>query len=253
MRKAVVAGNWKLFGTQASMQEIDALREKLNAIDNAQTCDVMICPPATIVMSAVDRAKNSVIKIGGQNCHTEQNGAYTGEISAEMLRDAGASHVIVGHSERRTQHQETSDQVRSKAAAAMTAGLVPIICVGEAEAVRDEGQAEQFIVEQICSSMPDGANGENVMVAYEPIWAIGTGRTPTPDDIGIIHKAIRNGLEGVMGEDEVKKLRILYGGSVKGSNAKSLMGVDGVDGALVGGASLKADDFYAIISEAYLA
>jgi triosephosphate isomerase len=247
--KALVAGNWKMNGVKASKKEVAALAKRLAGTQKPD-CDVLICPPATIISTLKDAAKGSKIAIGGQDCHAKESGAHTGDISAEMLKDAGASHVIVGHSERRADHGETDAAVRAKAEAAHRAGLTAIVCVGETEAERDAGATLKVIRGQLKGSLPDGAMAKTTVIAYEPVWAIGTGRTPTPDDVAKVHAAIRKALEARFGA-EGTKMRILYGGSVKPANAKELMAVPNVNGALVGGASLKAEDFWGIIS-AYL-
>ncbi|MEP0707298.1 MAG: triose-phosphate isomerase [Parvibaculum sp.] len=243
--KALVAGNWKMNGVKASKKEVTALAKKL--AKSKPGCDVLICPPATLVATLKETAKGSKIAIGGQDCHAKESGAHTGDVSAEMLKDAGASHVIVGHSERRADHGETDAAVKAKAEAAHRAGLTAIVCVGETEAERDAGQTLKVIKGQLKGSLPDGATAKTTVVAYEPVWAIGTGRTPTPDDVAKVHAAIRKALEARFGA-EGAKMRILYGGSVKPSNAQELMAVPNVNGALVGGASLRADDFWGIIS-----
>lgn len=247
--KALVAGNWKMNGEKASKKEVTALVRKL-AGKKKLACDVLICPPATLVGLVKEAARGSKIAIGGQDCHAKESGAHTGDISAEMLKDAGATHVIVGHSERRADHGETDAAVRAKAEAAHRAGLTAIVCVGETEAERDAGATLKVIRSQLKGSLPDAAAAKTTVIAYEPVWAIGTGRTPTPEDVARVHAAIRNVLEARFGA-EGAKMRILYGGSVKPANAKELMAVPNVNGALVGGASLKADDFWGIIS-AYL-
>ena len=207
--------------------------------------DIMVCPPATLLAELAVAARDSPMRIGGQDCHAEPAGAFTGDIAAEMLKGAGASAVIVGHSERRTYHRETDADVRAKALAARRAGLLAIVCVGETRAEREAGRALEVVGKQLDGSLPDGATAENLVVAYEPVWAIGTGLTPTPGDVAEMHGFIRRNLAerfAAAGEG----IRILYGGSVKASNAKELMGVADVDGALIGGASLKADEFLAI-------
>jgi len=207
--------------------------------------DIMVCPPATLLAELAVAARDSPMRIGGQDCHAEPAGAFTGDIAAEMLKGAGASAVIVGHSERRTYHRETDADVRAKALAARRAGLLAIVCVGETRAEREAGRALEVVGKQLDGSLPAGATAENLVVAYEPVWAIGTGLTPTPGDVAEMHGFIRRNLAerfAAAGEG----IRILYGGSVKASNAKELMGVADVDGALIGGASLKADEFLAI-------
>ena len=244
--KALVAGNWKMNGLKASKKEITALGRKLDGAKKP-ACDVLICPPATLITTLKDAAKGKKIAIGGQDCHQKESGAHTGDISAAMLKDAGASHVIVGHSERRADHGETNAVVKVKAEAAHAAGLVAIVCVGETDKERDAGETLKVIRGQLKGSLMDGATAKNTVIAYEPVWAIGTGRTPTAEDVAKVHAAIRKALEKRFGT-EGAKMRILYGGSVKPSNAAELMGVPNVNGALVGGASLKAEDFWGIIS-----
>ncbi len=240
MLKPLIAGNWKMNGLTASLDEIDALLEKLGGSAPANA-DVLICPPATLLNTMIATLDESGITGGGQDCHPNESGAHTGDISAEMLHDAGATHVIVGHSERRADHRESDELVRAKAGAALSAGLSPIICVGESREQREAGQALRIVESQLLGSMPE-TETDTVVVAYEPVWAIGTGLTPTLDDIAEVHRHLR----GHLG----RATRILYGGSVKPGNAAEILGVEDVNGALVGGASLKADDFYGIISAA---
>ncbi len=205
----------------------------------------MVCPPATLIARFAEATRGSTVVIGGQDCHAEASGAHTGDIAAEMLADAGAKAVIVGHSERRTDHHETDPEVRAKALAAWRAGLTAIVCVGEQQAEREAGRALDIVGGQLAGSLPDGATGANLVVAYEPVWAIGTGLTPTPADVAEVHGFIRQRLAGrFAGEGAL--VRILYGGSVKPGNAKELLSVAEVNGALVGGASLKAEDFLGI-------
>ncbi len=246
--KPLIAGNWKMNGTGASLAEIARLKELLSG-GGGGNADVLICPPATLIHRAAEIAGGSTIQIGGQDCHQAASGAHTGDISAEMLADAGCSFVILGHSERRTDHGETSGDVRSKAQAAQAAGLTPVICVGETEPERMEGIANKVVGDQIGASLPEYVDGQGIVVAYEPVWAIGTGKTPTIDDIADMHAHIRQLLVGRFGA-QGESARILYGGSVKPSNAREILATANVDGALVGGASLKADDFFAIISAA---
>ncbi|GHA12020.1 triosephosphate isomerase [Devosia pacifica] len=208
---------------------------------------VVICPPATILAAASAQGALSGILTGGQDCHPEGQGAHTGDISAGMLADAGAQYVIVGHSERRQDHGESNDLVRLKAGAALGAGLKPIICVGESESERDAGEAESVVAAQIDASVPDAASAHDISIAYEPVWAIGTGRTPSHDEIERMHNSIRKQLEERFGERGAG-IRILYGGSVKPMNARDILSIENVNGALVGGASLLANDFYTIIS-----
>ncbi len=243
---ALVAGNWKMNGLKASRKEVSGLARRLAKAERVG-CDVLVCPPATLISLLKEEAKGSKIAIGGQDCHANASGAHTGDISAEMLKDAGAGFVIVGHSERRADHGETDATVRAKAEAAHRAGLVAIVCVGETEQQRDAGETLKVIGGQLAGSLTDAATAKTTVVAYEPVWAIGTGRTPTADDVAKVHAAIRETLVGRFGE-EGAAMRILYGGSVKPSNAAELMAVPNVNGALVGGASLKAEDFFGIIS-----
>ena len=233
--RQLIAGNWKMNGLAAALGEIGTLSRALKA--SPPRCDVLICPPATLVARAA--ALNCGIAIGGQDCHAEPSGAFTGDISAEMLKDAGATAVIVGHSERRQYHGETDAVVAAKAKAAWRAGLIAVICIGETQYERDAGNAHFICKAQLAGSVPAGATPANTAIAYEPIWAIGTGKTPTTPDIAQMHAHIRSDLAG--------DLRILYGGSVKPSNAREILGLKDVGGALVGGASLKAADFLTII------
>jgi triosephosphate isomerase len=247
-RRPLVAGNWKMNGHAASVSELDRIIAGADAFRAAT--DLMICPPATLVAAFAARAAGSGVKIGGQDCHAEPAGAYTGDIAAEMLADAGAAAVIIGHSERRTYHQESDEQVRAKAAAARRAGLIAIICVGETLEEREAGATIARIRRQLDGSLPDDLDPEAVVIAYEPVWAIGTGVTPTPKDVADVHRFIRERLmEHSAGSGA--RVRILYGGSVKPTNARELLSVEDVDGALVGGASLKSEEFISI-AKAYL-
>jgi len=240
----LVAGNWKMNGLKAALTEIAAIRDGV-AAGGFGRAEAAVCPPATLVAVAADLAKGSALAIGGQDCHGKVSGAHTGDISAEMLKDAGATYVIVGHSERRTDHQETSAQVKAKAEAAIAAGLKAIVCVGESEAERRVGSTLTVVGQQMSESWPAGATPENLVIAYEPIWAIGTGLTPTAADVAEVHAFLRKEALRLAGPAGAG-VRLLYGGSVKPSNAAELMGVPDVDGALVGGASLKAADFLGI-------
>ena len=244
MRKKLAAGNWKMNGKLGSMIEIDALLEKFPD----PKCEVLICPPATMVTAMAATIGDGAIKTGGQDCHANTTGAHTGDISAEMLADAGASHVIVGHSERRQDHNESDSDIRDKAKAAIAAGLVAVVCCGETDAEREAQNTLEIISGQLAGSIPDNATGENLVVAYEPIWAIGTGKVPTLDQIGEVHDFIRAKLEKRFGEGVGRSVRLLYGGSVKPTNADDIFAVSNVDGALVGRASLKAEDFSGIIT-----
>jgi triosephosphate isomerase len=205
----------------------------------------MICPPATLIAACSGRTSGTAVEIGGQDCHAQSSGAFTGDVSAEMLRDAGAVAVIVGHSERRTLHRETDADVAAKATAAWRAGLVAIVCLGETRAEREAGQTLDVVARQFDRSIPDGADGGRLVIAYEPVWAIGTGLTPTTADVAEVHGFLRDRLVARFG-DHGAGVRILYGGSVKPSNAAELLTIANVNGALVGGASLKADDFLGI-------
>jgi triosephosphate isomerase (TIM) len=239
-RRPLVAGNWKMNGLRASAGELETIIVGARSLPNV---DLVICPPATLVARFAVLAQGSRVEIGGQDCHAEPAGAYTGDIAAEMLRDAGASAVIVGHSERRQHHGETDAMVRAKALAARRAGLLAIICVGETRAERDASKTHAVVHEQLDGSLPDGL--ADFVIAYEPVWAIGTGVTPTKDDVLDMHRFVRERLCARYG-DAGQGVRILYGGSVKPVNAKELLGIDNVDGALIGGASLKANEFLAI-------
>jgi len=243
MRRKLAAGNWKMNGTTASLAEVEAL---LGA-HPSPAVDILLCLPATLIAQAAWKRGRHVLALGGQDCHGEAAGAHTGDVSAAQLRDAGATHVIVGHSERRGDHGETDAQVLSKAQAALSAGLVPVICVGETLADREGGRTLDVIGLQLDGSVPEGATGQTVVIAYEPVWAIGTGLTPDVDQIGEVHAFLRNRLSTRFGADAAH-MRILYGGSVKGSNAAEIFAVPDVDGALVGGASLRAQDFSPIVS-----
>jgi triosephosphate isomerase (TIM) len=242
--RPLVAGNWKMNGLSGSLAEIDAMRRAADAGESGPA-ELLVCPPATLIAQAAWRTKGGELGLGGQDCATEPSGAFTGDISAAMLKDAGASYVIVGHSERRTHHHETDELVRAKAEAALKAGLTPIVCVGETQAQREAGEQAAVVVRQLRGSLPPEATSETVVVAYEPIWAIGTGVTPTPKDIAAVHNGIRALLADVFGA-RCGKIRLLYGGSVKPSNCRELLTLDNVDGALIGGASLKASEFLAI-------
>jgi triosephosphate isomerase len=240
--RPLIAGNWKMNGLQRSAAELTRIIEGARDLP---TVDLLVCPPATLVAGFAALARGSTVAIGGQDCRAESAGAYTGDISAEMLKDAGATAVIVGHSERRTYHCETDADVHAKVLAAWRAGLTAIACVGETQDERAAGNTIAVVGNQLAGSLPDGASVANLVVAYEPVWAIGTGLTPTPADVAEVHAFIREQLMaryGAAGE----AMRILYGGSVKPSNAGELLDVANVNGALVGGASLKAEDFLGI-------
>jgi triosephosphate isomerase len=243
--KPLAAGNWKMNGLQASLQQVSALKALL--AETPPACDVMICPPATLLMALAKEAEGSGILVGGQDCHLRQSGAHTGDISAAMLADAGAAAVIVGHSERRADHFETNTIVKGKAEAAIAAGLTAIVCLGETLEQRESGQTLAVVHDQLQGSLPQGATGSNTVLAYEPVWAIGTGLTPTSEQVAEVHQALRGGLSALVGAEMAHEFRLLYGGSVKPANAAELIAIDNVNGALVGGASLKADEFMGII------
>lgn len=247
MNRPLVAGNWKMHGLAASLAELKGLKQQL-AQHPVPEADCMICPPATLLAQARYALTGSPILLGAQDCHPLASGAHTGDISAEMLADAGATAIIVGHSERRTDHAEPDALVNAKARAAHRAGLTAIICIGETGQERQNGKTLEVVGRQLRGSLPNGAGASNTVIAYEPVWAIGSGLTPTPADVAELHGFIRGELGRLLGEGEARGLRILYGGSVKPSNASELLFVPDVDGALVGGASLKAADFYAILS-----
>jgi triosephosphate isomerase len=241
--KPLVAGNWKMNGTRDSLNELKAMAAGVAAFSDR--IDTLICPPATLLYVATALCTDSPLKIGAQDCHTAQSGAFTGDISAAMIADCFGTFAIVGHSERRMYHAETDAIVQAKAEAAYQAGITAIVCIGETEAERKAGQTLAVLGRQLAGSVPDAATAENTVIAYEPVWAIGTGLTPTASDVEEAHAFMRDALINRF-EDQGKKMRILYGGSVKPSNAVELMGIANVDGALIGGASLKSADFLAI-------
>lgn len=245
-RTPLIAGNWKMNGLKADGL---ALAEGLAArlAGSGVSADILVCPPATLIDAVAQAAAGSALKVGGQDCHAQDKGAHTGDISAVMLRDIGASHVILGHSERRAAHGETDRVVRAKAAAAHRAGLTAIVCVGETEGERDSGRTLDVVGAQFWGSLPDGSTAENTVIAYEPVWAIGTGRTPGEEDVAAVHAAIRAQAAAVLGEEGSQALRILYGGSMTPANAARFLALEDVDGGLIGGASLKIDDFWSIV------
>ena len=240
-RRPLVAGNWKMNGLKSSAAQLD--KTIAGAAILPARVDILVCPPFTLLAAFGVRARGSRVAIGGQDCHAKPSGAHTGDIAAEMLADAGATSVIVGHSERRGDHHETDAEVRAKVLAARRAGLTPIVCVGETRAERDAGKARDIVGSQLAGSLPDGA--VDFAIAYEPVWAIGTGLTPTAKDVADMHGFIRRQLAARFGNGG-DAVRILYGGSVKAANAADLLAIDNVDGALVGGASLNAEEFLAI-------
>jgi len=243
-RRALIAGNWKMNGLRA-----DALALASGVAVGARRAgwtdrDLLVCPPATALMAVAEALRGSSVLVGGEDCHAMASGAHTGDISAEMLRDLGASHVIVGHSERRNDHGENDATVCAKARAAWRAGLVPIVCIGETLAEREEGRTFSVLERQLKGSVPSGAEASRLIVAYEPVWAIGTGKTPTTAEVAVAHAHLRKVLTGLVAD--AAAVRLLYGGSVKAGNAAELLAAGDVDGALVGGASLDADEFLAI-------
>ena len=241
--RRLAAGNWKMNGTAESLDEARSLASEFPSPD----CDILICPPATLLSRMAETAAGTAIAVGAQDCHANPSGAHTGDISAEMIADAGGTYVIVGHSERRADHGESSAEIRAKAMAAWSAGLAAIICVGETLQEREDGRTLEVVRGQLGGSVPDGASCKNTVIAYEPVWAIGTGKVPTLPEIAEVHGDIRKELTERFGA-EAREIRLLYGGSVKPSNAHEIFGVPNVDGALVGGASLNADDFGMIVA-----
>ncbi len=246
--RPLIAGNWKMNGQRASLHEIEALRKGVAEAGAALAVDIMVCPPATLIAAAAAAVEGSPILIGAQDCHAKASGAYTGDISAPMLADSGAKAVILGHSERRSLHGERDVDVRAKADAVLAAGLQAIICVGETAGEWRLGLTLDVVGRQLSGSLPQGATGANIVIAYEPIWAIGTGLTPTVADVSEVHRMIREKLGSILSPAIAEQIRILYGGSVKPDNTTELLTIPDVDGALVGGASLLARDFLAIIS-----
>jgi triosephosphate isomerase (TIM) len=242
--RPLVAGNWKMNGLRESLNEAASICKAV-AAGGAGKAEIVVCPPATLLMAVTAICEGTKVGVGGQDCHAEASGAFTGDISAEMLKDAGATYVILGHSERRAGHHETNEQVRAKAKAALRAGLMAIICVGETRAERDAGGALAIVGKQLASSIPDNSPPGRIVIAYEPVWAIGTGFTPTPQDIAEMHGFIRERMNQHL-PGQGANLRILYGGSVNPANAAELLSVEDVDGALVGGASLSCAEFMAI-------
>ena len=244
MRRKLAAGNWKMNGTRADLAQIEALAQA----HSGALSEIVIAPPTTLLNRASDFTKAGPVTLGAQDCHKSEKGAHTGDISAEMLIDAGASYVILGHSERRADHAEHNNDVLSKSHAALKAGMRVIVCMGETLEQREANQTLDIIADQLAGSIPDGVSGDTLVVAYEPIWAIGTGKVPNIEQIAEVHDFIRAQLETRFGAQLARSVRLLYGGSVKPNNAAAIFAVDNVDGALVGGASLKADDFSPIIN-----
>lgn len=245
-RRLLIAGNWKMNGL---LQQARKLGEELASLfkeEKSPSFDMLVCPPFTALSAVRETLGDSGILLGGQDCHFKESGAHTGDISPAMLKDVGCDAVILGHSERRQDHGETSALVREKATAAHKEGLLTVICVGETEAQRDAGETLSVVGEQVRDSLPEESSANNTVIAYEPVWAIGTGKVASVQDVAEVHAFIRSEIEKVLGKENAEKMRILYGGSVKPSNAKELLSLEDVDGALVGGASLKSDDFWAI-------
>ena len=248
VRKTLIAGNWKmncLLEDGVALAKGVALEVKKAA---RKDCEFLICPPFTLLTSAKKAIKGSRLMLGAQDCHFDVKGAHTGDVSPVMLKDLGCQYVIVGHSERRTDHFETNELVAKKAKAAIDAGLKVIICIGETEKERDEGKTIDVCSSQIMGSVPENATYQNTVIAYEPVWAIGTGKTPTSQDVEDVHAAIRKVVSKKLGRANANKMRILYGGSMKPSNAKELMAMRNIDGGLIGGAALKAEDFAGIVN-----
>ncbi len=245
MRRKLAAGNWKMNGTGAELAELAALAQSHPAPEGT---DILICPPATLLSRAADTTRGGPVQVGGQDCHAAASGAHTGDLSAAMLLDAGASAVILGHSERRADHGETDAIVLAKAEAAMAAGLLAVVCLGETLEEREAGKTLSVVGTQLAGSVPEGASGATLVVAYEPVWAIGTGKVPTLEQIGEVHDFLRAELTSRFGAETAEGIRLLYGGSVKPGNAAEIFAVSNVDGARVGGASLTAADFSPIIS-----
>ncbi|RKQ73198.1 triose-phosphate isomerase [Oceanibaculum indicum] len=242
--RKLIAGNWKMNLLKAEGEAlVRALGGSLSGTPKP-ACDVLVCPPFTLLGALAPLCRETGLALGAQDCHAKPSGAFTGDVAAPMLADAGCTHVIVGHSERRSLHAEDNATVKAKAEAALAAGLVAIVCVGETEAERDSGKAEEIVVAQLLASLPQGASAKTLVVAYEPVWAIGTGRTPTVEQVADMHAALRKALGSVL--SDAAGVRLLYGGSVKPGNAAELLAVANVDGALVGGASLSHGDFWAI-------
>lgn len=245
-RRPLIAGNWKMNCLKKDAVALaSAVAERYAALSHP-VCDVLMCPPSILIPAVTEVVKGRTF-VGAQDCSAKKQGAHTGDLSVDMIKDAGCSFVIVGHSERRADHHESNEDVKAKAQAVVAEGMIAVICIGETQDERDAGKTIEVCRSQLRGSMPEGATFENVVIAYEPVWAIGTGRTPTTKDVADVHAAIRAEIKEILGEQNAAKMRVLYGGSVKPSNAAELLALEDVDGALVGGASLKADDFFAII------
>ena len=244
MRNRLIAGNWKMNGTGTELAEVAKFRD----LTVAARCTVVVCPPATLLHRMSDMLADSPVRTGGQDCHQSEAGAHTGDVSACMLADAGATHCIVGHSERRAGYAESSELVRSKAKACISAGLTAILCVGETEEERLAGRTHQVVGKQLSDSFPSSANERNIVIAYEPVWAIGTGRTASSEQIKDVHAFVRARCAEILGASAASNVAIVYGGSVNPANASEIFAIKDVDGGLVGGASLKGDDFAAVVS-----
>ncbi|MEO5375516.1 MAG: triose-phosphate isomerase [Alphaproteobacteria bacterium] len=245
-RRPLIAGNWKMNGLRSDgLALAAAVATRLKAHGKA-SFDMLVCPPFTLIHEVGAAISGSGLALGAQDCHAKVSGAHTGDVAAAMLANEGCTYVIVGHSERRTDHGETDSVVKAKAAAAQAAGLIAIVCIGETEAQRDAGKTLEINRDQLHGSVPDGSTAANLVIAYEPVWAIGTGRTPTNPEVQEVHALIRKELAVKVGAEQAAGVRILYGGSMKPGNAKELMALPDVDGGLIGGASLKAEDFWAI-------
>ncbi|HEX9790627.1 MAG TPA: triose-phosphate isomerase [Kiloniellales bacterium] len=246
MRRTLIAGNWKMNGLRESGTALAGALARRARDAGPLAYDLLVCPPAPLLLPVAAALRGSPVALGGQDCHAARSGAHTGDISAEMLRDTGCTYAIVGHSERRTDHGEDDASVRAKAQAAQAAGLIPIVCVGETAAERAAGETLAVVARQVAGSVPPASTAAALVIAYEPVWAIGSGLTATPEDVAAAHAHIRAVVGRELGQDVAGGVRILYGGSVKPDNAAGLLALADVDGALVGGASLKADDFWAI-------
>jgi len=244
-RRPFIAGNWKMNGLKSDATELVKTLVGLHSNNNPD-CDMAVCPPFTLLDHIRQQLQGSAIELGAQDCHFAPSGAHTGDISAAMLKDAGCSFVIVGHSERRADHHENDQLIKDKALAALGAGLKVILCIGETEAERDQGKALEVVRAQLSGGLPDNGHADNLVIAYEPVWAIGTGRTPTLDEVEDVHQAVREKLGQLTDPETAAATRILYGGSMKPGNARDLLALKNVDGGLIGGASLKAEDFMAI-------
>jgi triosephosphate isomerase len=245
-RRTLIAGNWKMNGNKAETKKLaGALARKMKKAGRPKF-EMLVCPPFPLLGLAVDTVRGSGIKVGAQDCHMNEKGAHTGDTAAPLIKNMGAKYVIVGHSERRTDHGETDKTVKAKAEAAIAQGMAAIVCIGETLAEREAKKTMPVNRKQLKGSLPDGANAKNTVIAYEPVWAIGTGKTATPEDAQKVHAMIRKELIKALGEKEGNKVRVLYGGSMNPKNAAELLAQPDIDGGLIGGASLKADDFWAV-------